>query len=204
MPRPRAVIFDVGMVLYQWSPRFLYERLIEDDRALDAFLETVVTRDWHFQHDAGRPFAETSAELIAQFPEHESLIAAWGPRFNETIPAPIPGMIEIVEELDAAGVPLFAITNFSGEFWKPFREREAAVFDRFREIVVSGDEKLIKPDPAIYALALDRFALAPGEAVFVDDNAANVDSARDVGIHAVLFTDAAAFRAELVRFGLLA
>jgi 2-haloacid dehalogenase len=203
VPRPHAVIFDVGMVLYQWDPRFLYERLIEDDRALDAFLSTVVTRDWHFQHDAGRPFAETSAELIAQFPQHEALIAAWGPRFNETLPGAIPGMIEVVEELDAAGVPLFGITNFSGEFWVPFRKREAAVFDRFRDVVVSGDEKLMKPDPAIYALALKRFGLAAGEAVFVDDNAANVDAARDAGIHAVLFTDAAAFRDELVAFGLL-
>ena len=203
MPRPHAVIFDVGMVLYQWSPRFLYERLIEDDRALDAFLDTVLTRDWHYQHDAGRPIAETSAELIAQFPEHEALIAAWGPRFNETIPAAIPGMIEIVEELDAAGVPLFGITNFSGEFWRPFRDREAAVFDRFRDIVVSGDEKLLKPDPAIYALALKRFGLAAGEAVFVDDNAANVEAANRAGIHGVLFTDAAAFRAALVGFGLL-
>jgi len=112
-------------------------------------------------------------------------------------------MIEIVEELDAAGVPLFAITNFSGEFWTPFREREAAVFDRFRDVVVSGDEKLMKPDPAIYALALKRFGLAAGEALFVDDNAANVDAANRAGIHGVLFTDAAVFRAELVKFGLL-
>jgi 2-haloacid dehalogenase len=201
--QPKAVIFDVGQVLYQWDPRFLYERLIEDDRALDAFLETVVTRAWHFQHDEGRPFAETSTELIAEFPQHEALIAAWGPRFNETIPAPIPGMTEIVEELDAAGVPLFGITNFSGEFWVPFRAREEKVFGRFRDIVVSGDEKLIKPDPAIYALALKRFGLEPGEAVFVDDNAANIDAARAMGIHALLFTDAAAFRTELVRFGLL-
>lgn len=204
MPRPHAVIFDVGAVLFQWSPRFLYERLIEDDRALDAFLDTVITHDWHMQHDAGRPFAETSAELIAKFPQHEALIAAWGPRFNETIPAAIPGMIALVEELDAAGVPLFAITNFSGEFWKPFRAREAALFDRFRDIVVSGDERLMKPDPAIYALALKRFGLAAGEALFVDDNVANVAAARNAGIDAVLFTDAGAFRAELVKVGLLA
>ena len=77
--KPRVVIFDVGQVLYRWDPRFLYERLIEDDRALDAFLDKVLTREWHFQHDEGRPFAETSAELIAEFPEHEALIAAWGP-----------------------------------------------------------------------------------------------------------------------------
>ncbi len=74
-------------------------------------------------------------------------------------------MADLVAEIDAAGVPLYAITNFSGEFWKPFRDREAAIFDRFRDIVVSGDERLVKPDPAIYHLALDRFGLEPGEAV---------------------------------------
>ncbi|MCW3846250.1 HAD family phosphatase [Sphingomonas sp. LB-2] len=203
MTRPRAVIFDVGGVLFQWSPRFLYERLIEDGRALDAFLATVLTREWHFQHDCGRPFAETSAELIAQFPEHADLISVWQERFNETIPGPVPGTVEILEELDAAGVPLFCITNFSGEFWGPFRDREAAVFDRFRDIIVSGTERLIKPDPAIYALALERFGLAPGEAVFIDDVPANAEAATRAGIRGIHFTGAEALRAELAGLGLL-
>ncbi|NIJ19789.1 2-haloacid dehalogenase [Sphingomonas naasensis] len=203
MGTPSAVIFDVGKVLFEWDPRYLYERLIDDDQALEAFLANVVTREWHFQHDAGRPFAETSAELSAQYPEHAGLIAAWGPRFNETIPHAVPGMVEIVRELDAAGVPLFAITNFSGEFWRAWVPQYAELFDRFRDVVVSGDEKLVKPDPAIYALALKRFGLDGPDAVFVDDSPANVASARDAGIHAVLFTTAADFRAELVRLGLL-
>lgn len=207
--RPKAVIFDVGKVLYDWDPRFLYakvfkERLIEDDRALDAFLRDVVTTDWHFQHDAGRPFADTSAELIARFPEHEALIAAWGPRFNESIGDPIPGMHALVAELDAAGVPLFAITNFSGEFWPPFRAREAALFDRFRDVVVSGDEKLTKPDAAIYRLALDRFGLAPHEAVFIDDSLPNVEAARALGIPAIHFNGTTALRRTLSEWGLLA
>ena len=202
MRRPTAVVFDVGKVLYDWNPRFLYERLIGDDQALEAFLRDVVTTDWHFQHDAGRPFAETSTELIAEFPEHEELISAWGPRFNDSIGAPIAGMHTLVAELDAAGVPLYAITNFSGEFWKPFRAREAHLFDRFRDIVVSGDEKLIKPDPAIYRLALDRFGLAPHEAVFIDDNRDNVAGAEGVGMTAIHFSDAAALRAELAALGL--
>ncbi|MES2337293.1 MAG: HAD-IA family hydrolase [Pseudomonadota bacterium] len=200
---PSSVIFDVGKVLYDWNPRFLYERLIPDDEALDAFLRDVVTTQWHFQHDAGRPFAETSAELSLRFPQHAELIGQWGPRFNETIPGPVPGMPALVADLDSAGVPLFAITNFSGEFWKPFRAQESAMFDRFRDVVVSGDEKLIKPDPAIYRLALKRFGLEPGDAVFVDDNAANVDAAAALGIHAVLFTDEPALRAALRRFGLI-
>ena len=203
MGTPRAVIFDVGKVLFEWDPRYLYERLIEDDQALEAFLANVVTKEWHFQHDAGRPFAETSAELSERYPEHAELIALFGPRFNDTVPHAIPGMLEIVRELDAAGVPLFAITNFSGEFWPAWAEQHGELFDRFRDVVVSGDEKLVKPDPAIYALALKRFGLSGPDAVFVDDSPANVAGAREAGIHAVLFTGAEDFRAELVRFGLL-
>ena len=115
----------------------------------------------------------------------------------------MPGMIALVEELDAAGVPLFAITNFSGELWPPFRATQEPLFARFRDVVVSGDEKLVKPDPAIYRLALARFGLEPGEAVFIDDNLANVAAAKALGIHAFRFTDEPSFRAELVRLGLL-
>jgi 2-haloacid dehalogenase len=198
-----AVVFDVGNVLYSWEPRFLYERLIDDDRALSAFLRDVVTPEWHFQHDAGRPFAETSAELTAQFPEHAALIAAWGPRFNDSVGPPIPGMLDLVAEIDAAGVPLYAITNFSGEFWTPFRARETAVFDRFRDVVVSGDEKLVKPDLPIYTLALERFGLAGPDAIFIDDRAENVAGAERAGMRGHLFRDAATLRAELVALGLL-
>ena len=198
-----AVVFDVGNVLYQWSPRALYERLIPDGQALDAFLAEVVTTDWHFQHDAGRDFAETSAELIARFPQHRDLILAWVSCFNETLTVPVAGMPDLVAELDRRGVPLFGITNFSHEFWPPFRAREAHVFDRFGDIIVSGVEKLVKPDPAIYALALRRFGLEPGEAMFVDDNAANVSSARENGFVAHHFRDAEMLRNELAALGLL-
>jgi 2-haloacid dehalogenase len=199
---PSVVIFDIGNVLFDWNPRFLYERLIDDDRALDAFLRDVATKDWHFQHDAGRPFAETSAELAALHPQHADLIAAWGPRFNEQLGDMLPGMRALVDDLLARGVPLYAITNFSGEFWPPFRDREAALFDRFRGIVVSGDEDLTKPDPAIYRLALDRFGIAPEDAVFVDDRADNVAAADAVGIRGLLFTDAEALRADLAQLDL--
>src|SRR5579875_2047899 len=175
-----SAIFDIGGVLVDWDPRFLYERLIPAGEALDAFLRDVVTPEWHFQHDAGRPFAETSAELTARFPHHAELIAAWGPRFNESNRALIPGMAALVAELDEAGVPLYAITNFSGEFWPPFRAKYPALFDRFRAVLVSGDEKLVKPDAAIYRLALARFGLAAGEAVFIDDRADNVAGAEAV------------------------
>lgn len=198
-----AVVFDVGNVLFPWSPRLLYERLIDDDRALDAFLRDVVTEDWHFQHDVGRPFAESSAELIARHPQHAMLIMAWGERFSDSIGPALPGMAELVAELDAAGVPLFGITNFSGEFWVPFRARERAIFDRFRDIVVSGDERLVKPDPAIYALAIDRFGLPADQLIFVDDRLENVEGARAAGMHAHHFAGAEPLRAELSRHALL-
>jgi 2-haloacid dehalogenase len=200
---PTAVIFDVGRVLYDWDPRILYRRLIDDDRALDAFLRDVVTHEWHFQHDAGRDFADTSAELVALYPQHAELIAVWGPRFLESIGAPIAGMGALVDELEAADVPLFAITNFSHEFWPPFRAREAAMFDRFRDVVVSGAEKLVKPDPAIYRLALDRFGLEAERTVFIDDNAANIAGAASVGLLALHFENEPKLRAELTELGLL-
>lgn len=198
----RGVVFDVGNVLFSWDPRILYERLIDDDRALDAFLRDVVTHDWHFQHDAGRPFAETSAELSARYPEHADLIAAWGPRFNESVGPAIPGMIALVEDLAARDVPLFAITNFSGEFWPPFRDAQP-VFGHFRDIVVSGDEKLVKPDRAIYDLALDRFGMPADELIFIDDRLENVAGAEAAGMRGHHFHDAAMLQAELESLRLL-
>ncbi len=124
------------------------------------------------------------------------------PRWLETIPGPIPGMLELVAELDAAHVPLFAITNFSAEFWPRFAAT-APVFERFRDIVVSGVEKLTKPGPEIYALALDRFGLAPGEAVFIDDRADNVAAAGRAGLIGHVFDGAVGVRTFLAEQGLL-
>jgi len=115
----------------------------------------------------------------------------------------VPGVHEIVEELDARQVPLFAITNFSADFWTPFHAKERTFFSRFRDIVVSGREKLLKPDPAIYYLALDRFGLKPAEALFIDDREINVKGARAVGMHAHLFVHADDLRRRLEAEGLL-
>ncbi len=197
----QAVVFDVGHVLYDWDPRFLYEKLIADADRLDWFLGHVVTRQWHFQHDAGRPFVETAAELAALFPAEAGLIAQYGPRWLETIPGPVPGSLELVRELAAAQVPLYAITNFAHEFWAMFRPT-APIFDLFRDIIVSGTEKLVKPDPAIYQLAQARFGLGGGAAIFIDDNAANVRAAQDSGWLAHRFEGAAGARAALLAAGI--
>ena len=198
----RSVVFDVGGVLYDWHPRYLYRKLIDDPDRLEWFLANVVTLEWHFQHDEGRPCAETTAELIERFPEHRDLIAVYDERWLETVPGPIPGMIELVGQLAAVGVPLYAITNFSHEFWPRFKAT-APVFTPFRDIVVSGDERLVKPDPRIFELAKRRFSVAPGEALFIDDRADNVAAAEAAGFVGHVFEGADRLRRRLVELGLL-
>jgi 2-haloacid dehalogenase len=200
---PTAVVFDVGNVLYGWDPDAFLVRQIADDAARLRLIEEVDIYGWHETLDGGRPYAEAAAELSEKFPEYAALIAAWGERFGETITDAVPGVHEIVAELDARGVPLYAITNFSADFWAPFREKEKAFFARFRDIVVSGEVKMLKPDSAIYWLALDRFGLRPDEALFIDDRRINIFGAEAVGMNAHLFTDAADLRARLEAEGLL-
>jgi 2-haloacid dehalogenase len=196
VPSPKAVVFDVGHVLVDWDIRYLYEKLISDPVQLDWFLTYVVTPEWHFEHDAGRDAADTTAELITKFPAHSALIEAYVPRWLETIGRPITGMYEIVAQLHARDVPLFAITNFSHEFWPRF----AALYPvtkLFRDVVVSGTEKVVKPDARIYQIALKRFGLAPGEAIFIDDRAENISGAQANGFMGHHFRGASNLRTVL-------
>ena len=197
-----AVVFDVGRVLVQWDMRHLYTRLIDDPARLDWFCDNVVTEQWHFEHDAGRDLAEMVAARKAEFPGHDDLIDAYATRFLDTIPGNVPGSHEIVRELAARGMPLFAITNFASPFWTEFRAAEP-LFDLFGDIVVSGDEKLVKPDPRIFALAAARFGHAPEAMLFIDDNAANVAAARELGWQVHHFHAAPELRADLEGRGLL-
>ncbi|MEQ8310804.1 MAG: HAD-IA family hydrolase [Sphingopyxis sp.] len=193
----QCVIFDIGRVLFDWDLRHLFVKLIDDRDELEWFVTHVVTPEWHFQHDAGRALADMLPELKAEFPAHAALIDAYATRFNETIPGPVPGSLELVERLDAAGVPLFAITNFGHEFWEGFRPTQP-IFDRFQDIIVSGTEKLTKPDPAIYHLAIERFGIDPAGAFFIDDVATNVAGAGAAGIAGHHFVDAAALERDLI------
>jgi 2-haloacid dehalogenase len=199
---PRCVIFDVGKVLFQWDLRHLFAKLIDDPVELEWFIGNVVTPQWHFQADAGRTVADIIAERKAVFPEHARLIDAYAARFNETIPGPVPGSLQLVERLDAAGVPLFAITNFGHEFWEAFCPTQP-IFGRFQGIIVSGTEKLMKPDPAIFRLAIDRFGIDPAGALFVDDVAANVAGAEGEGMAGHVFIDAATLARKLAQHGYL-
>lgn len=199
---PGAVVFDVGRVLFDWDLRHLYAKLIDDPAELDWFLANVVTEEWHFQSDAGRGVAEIVGERVAEFPQYARLIEAYPARFNETLPGAIPGTHAIVRRLAAAGVPLYALTNFGAEFFAGFRPT-AAIFELFADIIVSGAERCAKPHPRIYEIAEARIAQAPERLLFIDDNPANVDAAVARGWQAHLFTDAAALERTLVARGLL-
>lgn len=191
-----AVVFDVGRVIVQWDLRHLFEQLIDDPAELDWFCANVVTEHWHFEHDAGRPLDDMVHERKALFPDYAHLIDAYRARFLDTVPGPVPGTASLIEALAANGHPLFAITNFGEEFWEQFRPTQP-VLDHFRDIVVSGQEKLAKPDPAIFMLAVERFGHAPENMLFIDDNAANIAAAQTLGWHVHHFHSADALAADL-------
>lgn len=200
--RASAVVFDIGRVIIEWDMRHLFAKLIADEEELDWFLANVVTESWHHQQDEGRPLSEMVPERQAEFPQYAALIDAYATRFNETIPGPVPGTHELIERLDAAGVPLFGLSNFGEDFWPGFRS-EWPVFDRFRDIVVSGVENVAKPVPEIYALAEKRFGLPPQQLLFIDDKAENIAAATARGWNGHVFTDAGRLEQVLVSHGLL-
>lgn len=197
-----AVVFDVGNVLVRWDRRLPFVGHFTDPAEFDHFMDEVIPLSWHAEHDAGRPAAELVAERSALFPHYAQLIHDWFARFNESIPGPVPGSPELVEALHARGVPLYSITNFGADTWAGFRP-VFPLAERFRDIVVSGVERLAKPDPAIYALAEARFGHAPEAMLFIDDSLPNVASARACGWHAHHFTDAAGLAADLRERGLI-
>jgi 2-haloacid dehalogenase len=202
MPPVDAVVFDVGRVIVEWDLRILIRKLIADPAEVEHVYRNVVSPEWHFRHDAGVPLAEMIPARIAEFPQYEAVIRAYAARFNETIPGPVPGTTALVEALDAAGVPLFAITNFGAEFWPPFRS-EWPVIERFRDVVVSGQERIAKPDPEIYRIAARRFDHEPERMLFIDDSRDNVEAARALGWQAHHFADAETLERDLRARGLI-
>jgi len=198
----KAVVFDIGRVLFQWQLRFLFEKIIEDAAELDWFLANVVTEEWHFQHDAGVSLGEMLPARIAEFPDQALRIAAYAARFNETAPLAVEGTHVLVERLHDAGVPLFCLTNFGHELFEQFRPAHA-IFDLFEDIIVSGTEKIAKPDPRIYEIVEERSGRPGGALFFTDDNPANVTAAKARGWDAHQFTDAALLETQLKHAGFL-
>jgi 2-haloacid dehalogenase len=196
-----GVLWDFGGVLVDWDPLHLYRKVIEDDAEREHFLGVVCSREWHLQHDAGARFADTLPVLRAEHPDHAASIDAYLERYVEMIGGAVPGTPEIVEELHGHGVPQFGLTNMPHEVWPAIRDAWP-VLAGLEGVVVSGTERLAKPDPAIFDLAIERFSLDPGRTVFVDDVARNAAAAEAAGFRALVFTGAEVLRHDLRALGL--
>lgn len=196
-----TVVFDLGGVLVDWDPRHLYRSEFDDEAAMEAFLGTVTTPAWNLELDRGRPFADGVRELVAEHPQHEALIRAYHERWPEMLRDAIAGTVEVLTELRAAEVPCYALTNWSAETFPHARERFdfLGVFDG---IVVSGEERAVKPDPALFAVLEERFHIAPARTVFIDDSRANVEGAASRGYTTVHFIGPEDLRGRLAGVGL--
>jgi 2-haloacid dehalogenase len=194
-------VFDLGGVFVDWNPMYLFRKLFETEEEAQWFHDTICTLAWNLEFDAGEIYAEGIAKLITRYPRYWREIQAFDERWFETVGGFIDGTVAIHDELIAAEVPTFAITNFSWQKWVaclpkwPFLEK-------FDGVIVSGLEGLVKPDPRLYRVFTERYGLAPESCVFIDDSEPNVVSARKFGMHAIHFQDPAQVRAELVALGL--
>jgi len=198
----KAVLFDIGNVMIAWHPENLFRKVIPEPGRRAFFLETVVPMDWHIHHDAGVSFAENRVDRLARFPEFSEEILAFDARYDEMLGQPIPETMAVIDELEAAGVPQYALTNMPAEKAQMVFDHIPA-FRHMKDVIISGVEKMVKPDPAIYRVALARMKLTAPEVLFVDDNAANIEAANKLGFVTHLFDRPETLRPALVEAGVL-
>ena len=196
----RAVVFDLGGVLIDWNPRYLYRQLFTDHAEMERFLAEVCTDAWHRQHDLGADILESCQRLAAGHPAYHAMIMAWAERGEEMAAGQLDDTVEILTSLKAAGVPCYALSNMEPDAFAIRYDRFSfmKLFDGF---VISGHEGVAKPDPQIFRILLDRFALDPPSTVFIDDAERNTDAARELGLRTVHFASPAQLRQELRQLG---
>jgi 2-haloacid dehalogenase len=193
------VIFDLGGVLIDWNPRYLYRKILNTEEEITWFLENVCTPEWNDKQDGGRSFEEATNELIAKFPDHESAIRAWYGRWQETIGGRIHGTVELLAEIkESKKYKLYALTNWSAETF-PWALANFDFLHWFDGIVVSGVEKCRKPFPEFYQILFNRYQINPAQAIFIDDNIKNVEGALKVGLPTIHFQSADQTKRELVK-----
>jgi 2-haloacid dehalogenase len=201
-PAIRAVVFDLGGVCIDWDPRYLYRKLFDgDDEAMERFLAEVCNQEWNAQQDSGRPWADAIESLSREHPESRALIEAFRERWSEMLGGAIEETVQILDELRTAGVPIFALSNWSAETF-PLARPRFPFLDWFDGIVISGAEGIRKPDPRIFRLLLERHGLRVETTAFVDDVAENVAAAEAIGMVGLVFRDGDTLRRDLRRLGL--
>jgi len=201
MPVVKGVVFDLGGVVIDWNPMRLYRKVFEGDETKAAnFLATICTNEWNGQQDAGRDLIQATAERVALYPEWEREIRCYYGRWIEMIGGAVPGTGELMAEIKAAGLHLFALSNWHCETFARVRHSFKEL-DLFEHIVLSGEHGCIKPNPPIYALAIECYGIAPENLVFVDDSLPNVEGSVRAGLPALLFTGADKLRQDLLQLG---
>ena len=201
MAKIRTVVFDIGGVLIDWNPRHLFRKVFESGEEMEWFLANVCTYEWNVQQDGGKLFSVATAELQEKFPEYRDKIALYYGRWEEMLNGEISGTVEIFRRLKSAGMPLYALSNWSHEAF-PVAYNRYDFMKLFDGLVVSGYEKLLKPDHAIYRVLMKRYNVNPAESVYIDDNKPNADAAAELGFNAIHFTSPEQLRIELKALGL--
>jgi 2-haloacid dehalogenase len=198
-----TIIFDLGNVLIDWNPRYVYKTIFDDDTKIDWFFENVTTPDWNENQDAGRLITEANKELVAKFPEYEKEILAYYGRWTEMLGGAIKDTVEIFRELkEQNSLRFLALTNWSAELF-PIALERYEFLQWFEGIVMSGEERTRKPFPEIYQILLSRYSVDPAEALFIDDSLRNIQGAAAVGIEGIHFISPAQLRSELITRGIL-
>jgi len=196
-----TIIFDLGGVLIDWNPRYLYRKIFKTEEEITWFFENVCTPAWNDEQDAGRSFAEATEELVLKYPEYEVAVRAWYGRWQETIEGSLPDTVAILQQLkEQKNHRLYALTNWSAETF-PWALEKFDFLHWFEGIVVSGMEKTRKPFPDFYQILFNRYNVDPARAVFIDDNIKNVIGAQAVGMRAIHFQSSAQLRQELDQLG---
>jgi 2-haloacid dehalogenase len=198
----KVIIWDLGGVLIDWNPKYLFRKIFDDEASMNSFLERVCTADWNEEQDAGRALKEATETLVAQFPGEEENIRAYYSRWEEMLAGDIKGAVDIFRQLKENGqYKQYALTNWSAELF-PVAQQKFEFLKWFDGVVVSGAEKMRKPTAAFYQLLLERYNVAASEAVFIDDNLRNVKAARQLGIDSIQFTSPKNLKEELLKRGI--
>jgi len=197
-----AVVFDLGGVLLDWDPRNLYRKLFADEERMEFFLREVCTPQWHDAHDRGVPTAASCAELATRYPEWASLIAAWAERGEEMVAGPIEASVDVLRDLEASGLPRYALTNMEAETY-PLRLQRFEFLGWFDGTVVSGLEGIAKPDPEIFLRLLDLFGLTGSRTLMIDDRLENLVVAEQLGMPTIHFHSSQQLRDRLESLWLL-
>lgn len=192
----KNIIFDFGGVLLDWNPHYLYDPYFGDVEKAEWFLTNICTYPWNAQHDAGKPVAEGTTELVAQYPEWEKEIRMYYDEFEKMLSGQIADMEEYIKELKGRGFRIYGLSNWSVETFAMIRPKYP-ILDLMEDMVISGKEKVMKPDAKIYQIALSRFGIKPEESVFIDDNVNNIIGCEAAGIHGIVFKDAGQLRSDL-------